>query len=68
MTYTTTDFPSKAAVARAVKAGDKITVYEPGVGKPVQNGLVYLEGPHFPKPHTWYGTGMMKDGYLVSVK
>jgi hypothetical protein len=31
-------------------------------------GTVYLEGPHFPLPHRWYATGVMKDGVLVSVK
>lgn len=48
-----------------------ILVYQPndmfGTKIP-DNGTVYLEGPHYPKPHTWYAEGTMKNGKLISVK
>ena len=28
---------------------------------------VSLEGPHYPKPHKWYGQGKMINGLLVSI-
>ena len=31
-------------------------------------GVVYLEGPHYPKPHRWYAVGKMKNGELVHVR
>ena len=65
--YTSTNFPTKAAVKRAIANGERITVYAPGIGTVPANGRVSLEGPHYPKPHTWYGTGEMKNGILVKI-
>ena len=68
MAYTSKDYESKAEIKRALKAGVEITVYQPGAGTVPVNGKIGLEGPHFPRPHKWYGTGMMKDGKLVSIR
>lgn len=71
MAYTDTDFTSKAAIKRALAAGERVTVHQPSpYGKaPVSDGTrVSFEGPHYPKPHTWYGTGVVKDGALISIK
>jgi hypothetical protein len=68
MTYVSPDFKTKKALKEAIKAGSPISVYEPGVGVIPQNGTVSLEGPHYPKPHTWYGKGTMKGGKLVKVE
>ena len=70
MAYTTVNFKSKKALKDAVKAGEKIGVFSPGLGGPY-NGRdnVSLEGPHYPKPHTWYASAKVDaDGYIVSVK
>lgn len=68
MAYTTIDFKTKKALKEAIANGEKVTCYQPGpFNEPLRNGKVYLEGPHFPKPHTWYGTGTLKDGVLVKV-
>ena len=32
------------------------------------DGRVYLEGPHYPKPHRWYAQAELHDGCLVKVK
>ena len=58
---------SKAELKRWIAAGRKIEVYPPGLGSVPENGITSLEGPHAPKMHSWYGTGTMKDGYLVKV-
>lgn len=66
--YVNPNFPSKAALKRALAEGQSVDVFAPGLGTVPLNGSVSLEGPHYPKPHTWYGQGIMKDGKLESVK
>jgi hypothetical protein len=54
--YTDKDFKTKKELKEAVAAGKQITVYQPGPfgGNEPRDGTVTLEGPHYPKPHTWY--------------
>jgi hypothetical protein len=66
--YTSQNFPAKKALKAAVAAGQRITLWAPGLGTPVQNGKEYIEGPHYPRPHTWYAEVQVKDGVVVSVK
>jgi hypothetical protein len=66
--YTTENFKSKKALKEALAKGEKVTVFTPGLGTVPQNGRVSLEGPHYPKPHTWYAEGTMENGVLVKVK
>jgi hypothetical protein len=69
--YVSPNLPSKAAIRRAIKDGARVTVFQPnnmfGVEAP-QNGTVTVEGPHYPKPHRWYGQATIKDGVVVSIK
>lgn len=68
--YVTPNYKTKKAVKEAINKGDKIRVFQPNnifnVETP-RNGTVYLEGPHYPEPHKWYGKGIMKDGYLSKI-
>lgn len=66
--YTDYDFKTKKALKEAVAKGDKVTLYSPGLGAPKRDGQEVVEGPHYPKPHTWYAQVEMKDGYVVKVK
>lgn len=68
--YTHTNFKTKKALIEAVKAGEKVTVYQPGPfgGREQSDGTIYLEGPHYPEPHKWYAQATLKDGVVVSVK
>jgi hypothetical protein len=66
--YVDPNFPTKKAFKEAVAAGQEVTVYAPGLGEPKVNGTEYVEGPHYPKPHTWYAQVEMKDGQVVKVK
>ena len=70
MSYTTYNYPSKAAVKRDLVKGIEVNCYQPGLGPELSNytGTVSLEGPHYPKPHKWYGVGEMVDGVLKSIK
>ena len=67
MAYCTTNFRTKKELKAALNAGCKIGVYSPGPFPVNQNGRVSLEGPHYPKPHTWYATAEVKDGVIIKV-
>ena len=65
--YVSPNFKTKKALKDALTAGRAVDVYQPGLGTVPTDGRVSLEGPHYPEPHRWYGTGTMQDGRLVKV-
>ena len=70
--YTSINFKTKKALKEAVAASRLITVYQPnadltGTSVPT-NSKVYLEGPHYPAPHSWYAEATLQDGLIVKVK
>jgi hypothetical protein len=82
MAYTVTNFKSKKELKEAVaayNAGKKSEVttlqygvlcFQPGLGLDLSHytGRVALEGPHYPKPHSWYAEAELVDGVVVKVK
>ncbi len=68
--YTQKNYKSKKALKEAILGGEKVTYYQPGPfqGNEPKNGVIYLEGPHYPAAHTWYAEATVKDGYVVKVK
>ena len=71
MAYTVHNFKTKKALKEAIASGQLVKVYQPngdvtGVKAP-RDGRVYLEGPHYPQPHTWYAQGTMQNGRLVKI-
>jgi len=68
--YTDKNYRTKKQLNDAVTSGVAITVYQPGPfgGNVPSDGIVYLEGPHYPEPHRWYAEATLKDGYVVKVK
>jgi hypothetical protein len=69
MAYTVTNFKTKKSLREALVQGDIIHVFQPGPwGPEVKDGTVYLEGPHYPKPHKWWGSVTVKDGVIVGEK
>ena len=68
--YATRNVKSKAELKRAIKAGERIGIYQEGPfgGNEPTEGVVFLEGPHYPEPHKWYAKAIVKDGIIVSVK
>lgn len=83
MAYTITNFKTKKQLKEAVasyNAADKndlravnaraVRCYNPGLGPDLSNhtGKIALEGPHYPKPHTWYAEGELVNGVVVKVK
>ena len=71
MAYTTVDFKTKKALKEALTAGQHIRVYQPGglFPDPTYPGTCTLEGPHFPKAHSWYAQATLDEkGYITKVK
>lgn len=66
--YVRPNYKYKKDLIEAVKLGFETEVFQPGLGDVPKNGKVCLEGPHYPKPHTWYAVGVMKAGKLISAK
>ncbi len=68
--YTVHDYPTKKALKEAVSRGELVRYYQPGIfggGEP-QYGTIFVEGPHYPKPHSWYAQCEAKDGIIIKVK
>lgn len=65
--YADQNFKTKKALKDAVKAGEKIGAFSPGPFPCPQNGRISLEGPHYPKPHTWYATVEVTNGVITKV-
>ena len=65
--YADHNFKTKKQFKEAVADGEKIRLYAPGLGKPKDNGTEYVEGPWYPKPHTWYASVKMENGVVVKV-
>lgn len=60
---------AKEALTAALAAGEPgLAVFQPGPFPGRENGSCAIEGPHYPEPHRWYGSGTLRDGYLVALK
>lgn len=69
MAYTRFDYPTKKSLKEAMASGEIVHCFQAGpFGPDVKDGSVCLEGPHYPKPHTWYATAQVKDNVVLSVK
>jgi hypothetical protein len=66
--YVDPNFKTKKLLKEAVARGDKVTVFAPGLGTPKVNGVEYIEGPHYPAPHSWYAQVTMENGVITKVK
>jgi len=65
--YVQPNFKTKKALKEAVKAGQDVSVFSPGPFPCPQDGRVAVEGPHYPKPHTWYAQVLAKGGQVQKV-
>jgi hypothetical protein len=69
--YVSPNFKTKKALKAAVANGDEVTIFQVGPfgGNEATNGWVHgIEGPHYPKPHTWYGSVELVNGQVIGVK
>ena len=68
--YTHTNFKTKKALKEAGASGDVVTYCQPGPfgGNEPTDGVIFIEGPHYPKPHKWYAQATAENGRIVKVK
>jgi hypothetical protein len=68
--YVSPNFPTKKALKEAVAAGQEVTIFQPGPfgGNEPLNTKCCVEGPHYPKPHSWYAEVTVENGKVVKVK
>ncbi len=66
--YVDPNFETKKALKEAVAAGEQVRVFSPGPFPAPQDGPTTIEGPHYPKPHSWYAAVTVEGGLVVKVK
>lgn len=66
--YTVQNYRSKSQLKLAVQSGTEVRLFAPGLGSPKANGIEFVEGPHYPAPHSWYAQVEVRDGKVVRVK
>ena len=54
-------------VAAAVTTGDYPDIFSPGPFPAPINGEASVEGPHYPKAHTWYARVRVHNGSITKV-
>jgi|TARA_Y100000310_G_C20135045_1_gene557619 hypothetical protein len=66
--YTSTNYKTKKAMKEDFKAGKQIEVFQPGGFFPGKtDGVVGLEGPHYPQPHTWYAEVKIEHSIVTKI-
>jgi len=65
--YVRPNYASKKLLKDAVKAGDNIEAFSPGPFPCPSDGLIAIEGPHYPQPHKWYAQVKVEAGRVVKV-
>lgn len=68
MAYVIPNFKTKKALKEAVASGQEVTVFSPGPFGCNINGTEFIEGPHYPEPHTWYAQVTVVNGAVTKVK
>lgn len=66
--YVSKNFKTKKEFKEAVKNGEQLTLWTPGLGTPPINGKSYVEAPWYPLPHKWYAEVWVENGIIVKVK
>ncbi len=68
--YVLPNFKTKKALKEAVARGEHVSIFQPGSfsGSEPKNGSLAVEGPHYPKPHTWYAEVTITNGKITKVK
>lgn len=58
---------TKKALRELVEAGTATAFQPGGIFAGQTDGEVCIEGPHYPQPHRWYATVLLKAGRIVKV-
>jgi hypothetical protein len=66
--YVDPNFQTKKAFKEAVARGDMVEFFQPGLGPPApKDGKILVEGPHYPKPHSWYASVELRGGKVAKI-
>lgn len=66
--YATVNYATKKEFELAVaNPHSHVTLFAPGLGRPKTDGTEFVEGPHYPAPHSWYAQVTMRNGRVISV-
>ena len=65
--YVHPNFKTKKALKEALAAGQRVTVFSPGIFPAKTDGDETIEGPHYPEPHRWYARVRVSDGVVTKV-
>ena len=68
MAYVSPNFKTKKELKKAVKNGRIVRVFSPGPFSCEQDGVEYIEGPHYPAPHRWGAEVAVRKGVVIRVK
>lgn len=68
MAYVSGNPKTKAEIKRLLSSGRKLTIFQPGLGDVPLNGSIFVEGPHYPQPHKWYGVATIENGVITKIK
>ena len=67
MAYAEGNPKTKKALKERIAKGDFPEVFSAGMFPPAKNGVEYIEGPHYPAPHSWYARVLVENGKIVKV-
>ena len=66
--YVDPNCKTKKELKERLAKGEIIEVYQPGLGTvPTGRATISVEGPHYPKPHSWYARVEIMDGVVRKV-
>jgi hypothetical protein len=68
MSYTVKNYKTKKELIADFNSGKEIKLKSDRAVIETSNGTIYLEGPHYPAPHTWYAQAEIVDWKIMRIK
>jgi hypothetical protein len=66
--YVSPNYKTKKDLKSALAKGTVVSVFSPGPFPCPTEGIVTIEGPHYPEPHKWYAQVVVENGIVIKVK
>ncbi len=67
MAYVEGNPPTKKALKEMLASGKTPAIFSPGPFAAKRDGEESVEGPQYPKPHSWYARVRVENGLIVKV-
>lgn len=73
MAYTVTNYLTKKALREAIASPTPprirwgVSLVSDPAEAPDYTGVAFLEGPHYPRPHTWYAKVQVTNGRITRI-